>query len=306
MNPTAILCCLIIICVLGAICAYMHKLHPARTTFGGKEFNIKIRDSTKKPAIYIVGDSNARALYYRLMSPHVGGILIPGKSATGLAKENDAERKVVFSVIRAARPKEILLMFGTNDIMTVVNYKLWKMVTALAAAPAPAKTTEFAINAAAAAAKKYVSFIRALAAEVAGCVRVVLPHYSPLSDEQYITSVVSTLARTAKIEFDPKFEDRALRECATREVRNRIVDAFNLQVREGLAAEVASGAAAVIDMNSEVSHNRQIRPEYMRSVPDIHLDEEAALSAVFDYLPSFARKNVLSGKYSNKEHYANR
>ena len=164
-------------------------LHATKNSTRCRGQRIQHKDSRQHKEARYLGDSNARALYYRLLSPHVGGILIPGKSATGLAKANDAERKIVFSALRAARPKDILLMFGTNDIMTVVNYKLWKMVAALPAAAPAQKTTEFAINAAADAAKKYVSFIRALAAEVAGCkVHVVLPHYSTLSDEQYCNS----------------------------------------------------------------------------------------------------------------------
>jgi len=273
--------CILLACVCALVCArFQNKL-----VLGGAALNIKQRDPVAQAELYIVGSSSIRPFYYRCTSPKSGGIVMTGKSISGLLKSGDSERKLLFDTLRRVRPKNILLSFGEVDLNYVYPFRTW--VALHQGKTAPGSLPEDPLVFAKAVAEKYLKLLQIIHECHPANIYILLPNYSPLDDEQLRQSLIKYLKFfTATDCRKDLLNCKVMSFILSRGVRNLMVDSFNAQVIHELKHKKHFHP---VDLNPYVSFDGAILSEYrMKSPTDHHLAVAPVLKLVKSLLPQLA------------------
>jgi hypothetical protein len=134
-----------------------------------------------RPSTLILGDSNALMIAEQNKSPHIGVVATMGKSIAGVSKlYRDPDTASMLNMIKHDQPDNIILMFGTVDVITCFYYKLWiDRACELAHRP-----HAYAKSYAMCTVSQYTSFIREVRKLSRVHITVVTPSYIPLSVDE--------------------------------------------------------------------------------------------------------------------------
>ena len=253
----------------------------SRAIYGGNAIAIKQRDPLMQAELYFIGSSSIRPYYYRCTSPNTGGIVMSGKSVSGLVKTEDSDRKLLLDSLKRVKPKNILLSFGMTDLYYLYPLRIWGD---LDQNKSPLKAPEDPILFAKTVAEKYLKLLH----DIYNChpanIYILLPNYNPLDGKQLRQSLINNLKWFTTVKYcKDLLYDNVMNSILSRDVRNQMIDIFNLRVKDGLKDKKHFHA---IDINPYVSSNGVILSNYRMASPlDPHLAVDSVLNLVKSLLP---------------------
>jgi len=215
------------------------------------------------------------------MSPNAGGIVMSGKSITGLFKTEDSDRKLLLDSLKRVKPKNILLSFGITDLYYLYPLRIWGE---LDQNKSPLKVPEDPLLFAKTVAEKYLKLLH----DIYNChpanIYILLPNYSPLDEKQLRQSLIDNLKWFTTVNYcKDLLYDNVMNSILSRDVRNQMIDIFNLRVKDGLKHKKHFHA---IDLNPYVSSNGVILSKYRMASPlNHHLAVVPVLNLVKSLLP---------------------
>jgi hypothetical protein len=278
MDSSILLACVfLVLCILLA-CACILKNN---TVIGGSALNIKRRDPLLQAELYVIGSSSIRPFYYQCTSPKSGGIVMTGKSISGLFKTEDSDRKLLFDSLKQVKPKNILMTFGEVDLYYLYPFRVWSSLDQKNSSSGLLEDPlQFAINVA----EKYLKLLQDIYICHPANIYILLPNYSPLDDKQLCQSLINNLKYfTAANYCKDLLYGNVMNSILSRNVRNQMNDIFNSRVKDGLKHKKHFRA---IDLNPYVSSNGIILSKYRMTSPlDHHLAVAPVLNLVKELLP---------------------
>jgi hypothetical protein len=244
-----------------------------RGTVPGVERELMYSASVR-PSTLVLGDSNSRMIVAQNKSPHLGTVSVLGKSIAGVSKLwRDPGTTKMLAKVKRDQPDNIILMFGTVDIVTCFYYNLWlERESARVQQPrAYAKTYARTLV------SKYTRFIKEVRAMGSAPIVVLSPSYIPLSSGDLRDGLQSRWLRgnrpgpEGRVIPEGELWPAALDEYISQQFRTTLVNDVHEQLTR---AVTLLRNVRVVSLNPITSdENGWVRPEFAPSQQrDVHLN----------------------------------